>query len=280
MGPNPRYRGAWVALLLLVSVGCVMPDQVSQMQKDLADVRRQMSEVRQSQDASARRLAELEARSGGDDEGITRADLADFSVGMEQISRQLDVSQERMGDIDRRLGRLTEETRQLRELARRGAFALPGAPSAADPTAGPAPGSGTAAQDAGGTLPDPEALYNTAYADFSKGNYELAISGFREYQELFPDSALADNALYWIAECDYSQGNYRGAVDALDTLLQRYPDSDKSPAANLKKAMAFQEQNQIGQAIIQFRYVVSAFPDTDESRLARDKLAGLGASAN
>ena len=71
MGPNRRYRGTWVALLLLVSAGCVMPDQVSQMQKDLADVRRQVGEVRQSQDESTRRLTELEARRGGD-EGITR----------------------------------------------------------------------------------------------------------------------------------------------------------------------------------------------------------------
>ncbi len=129
-------------------------------------------------------------------------------------------------------------------------------------------------------FPDPEELYNTAYADFSKGNYSLAISGFKEYQQRFPDSALADNAMYWIAECDFSQADYRAAVDALDDLLDEYPKSDKAPAANLKKALAFQELNQIGQAIIQYRYVVSAFPDTDESRLARDKLAGLGASPN
>ena len=38
-----------------------------------------------------------------------------------------------------------------------------------------------------------EALYNAASADFSKGNYALAVSGFQEYQERFADSALADS---------------------------------------------------------------------------------------
>ena len=57
--PNRLYRGAWIPLLLLLAAGCVMPDQVSQMQNDLADVRRQLGEVRQSQDESARRLTEL-----------------------------------------------------------------------------------------------------------------------------------------------------------------------------------------------------------------------------
>lgn len=275
--PNRLYRGAWIPLMLLLSAACVMPEQVSQMQKDLADVRRELGEVRRSQDESAQRLAELEAREGGEDEGVTRADLADFRVGMEQISRQLDVSQERMGDIDRRLGRLAEETRQLRELSRRGAFAPQVEPTGAQTTEDPGAQGGARGPGGAATLPDPEALYNTAYADFSKGNFALAISGFEEFQEKFPDSAQADNALYWVAECHFSQGNFAEAIAGIDHMLERYPESDKAPAGNLKKALAFLEQNQIGQAIVQFRYVMSKFEGSDEAKIARDKLTSLGA---
>ena len=268
----------WCGVGLAASLGCVMPDHLSQVQKDVADVQQQMQRIEQTQSDIETLLAERPAEVRVDPlDTVAPADLAELRLEIEQFSRQISISDQRMREIDQRLDGYSQDL----QLARSGALTssvLP--PAGTDPL-------GTDLQDPSinrpppsAAIPDPEALYNTAYADFSKGNYELAISGFREYQELFPDSALADNALYWIAECDYSQGNYRGAVDALDTLLQRYPDSDKSPAANLKKAMAFQEQNQIGQAIIQFRYVVSAFPDTDESRLARDKLAGLGASAN
>jgi tol-pal system protein YbgF len=129
----------------------------------------------------------------------------------------------------------------------------------------------------GGAVPDAEALYNTAYADFSKGNYALAVSGFEEYHEKFPDSPLADNALYWIGECHFSQGNFPDAVSAFDRLLEQHADSDKAAAANLKKGLAFLEQNQIGQAIVQLRFVHSTYPGSDEAKIARDKLISLGA---
>ena len=216
---------------------------------------------------------------------VTREELADTRLRLDQFSRQLGVVGERVSDIDQRLDRYSQELQRTQELVRLGGAAAALPDDVAPPQAGPGPLTpdptpSPPVTSGGDAFPDPEALYNTAYADFSKGNYALAVSGFQEYQQRFPDSALADNALYWIAECHFSQGDFGAAVTALDDLLGRYPDSDKAPAANLKKALAFQEQNQIGQAIIQYRYVASAFPDSDEARLARDKLGGLGASPN
>jgi tol-pal system protein YbgF len=262
---------------------CVMPDDVSKLQKDVADVQQQMRGVERDREDLQKLIAEVEARPVDDGESISREELADVQFRMEQLSRQLAIVTERMSDVDQRLDRFSQELQQNR----------------VDPTGtpmfGPLGPTGTTGPSDAGTLPpagpvagpppsqaapDPEALYNTAYADFSKGNYALAVSGFREYQQRFADSALADNALYWIAECHFSQGDFPAAVDSLDDLLGRYPDSDKAPAANLKKALAFQEQNQIEKSIIQYRYVVTTFPDTDEARLARDKLSGLGTTSN
>ncbi len=271
--------GCWVGGLLC-AVGCVLPDELARMQKDVADVQQQLRHVERSQSELETKLGEAQEAPTEVGEALGPADLADIELRLEQFSRQMAVAIERMRDVEQRLDLYSQDLQQTRELARHGSSPQPGSesfgsgpPGTTDPTLTPLPGPTEA-------FPDPEELYNTAYADFSKGNYSLAISGFKEYQQRFPDSALADNAMYWIAECDFSQGDYRAAVDALDDLLDEYPNSDKAPAANLKKALAFQELNQIGQAIIQYRYVVSAFPDTDESRLARDKLAGLGASPN
>jgi tol-pal system protein YbgF len=118
--------------------------------------------------------------------------------------------------------------------------------------------------------------YHMAYGDFSKGNYALAISGFEEYVERYPDTELADNAMYWIGECNFSQGSYKAAIDAFDAMLEKYPKSDKGAAANLKKALAFVQLNQIGQGIEQLRYVTTNYPGTDEARIASDRLASLG----
>jgi tol-pal system protein YbgF len=267
-----------VAILPLVAA-CVLPDEIAKLQKDVGDVQQQLRRVEQNQADVERRLTEMEGEAGEDGEQVSREELADTQLRIEQISRQMAITSERVSDIDQRLDRYSQDLHRTQELAR---FGSPTPPGEAPVGPGePGPETGTASPPpTGEAFPDPEALYNTAYADFSKGNYALAVSGFGEYQQRFPDSALADNAFYWIAECHFSQGDYGAAVSALDDLLARYPESDKAAAANLKKALAFQEQNQIGQAIIQYRYVVSAFPDTDEARLARDKLAGLGAAPN
>jgi tol-pal system protein YbgF len=272
-------RAAAAVAILPLAAACVLPDEVAKLQKDVGDVRQELRRVEQNQADMDRRLTEMEGEAGEEGERVSREDLADMQLRLEQVSRQMAMASERMSDIDQRLDRYSQDLHQTQELARFGSATTPRETST---------GQGESGTDTrtpskpptGEAFPDPEALYNTAYADFSKGNYALAVSGFREYQQRFPDSALADNAFYWIAECHFSQGDYAAAITALDDLLARYPESDKAPAANLKKALAFQEQNQIGQAIIQYRYVVSAFPDTDEALLARDKLAGLGAAPN
>jgi TolA-binding protein len=77
----------------------------------------------------------------------------------------------------------------------------------------------------------PQDTYNSAYADYLKGNFELAIDGFKMYRENFPDSPLTDNALYWIGECYYSQRKFEEAVDQFNDLIMNYPQGDKVAAA-------------------------------------------------
>jgi tol-pal system protein YbgF len=289
-----RSSSVVVLAALPLVAACVMPDELSQMQKDVADVQQMLKNVERNQQEMQSRLDGMDSDAGQPprQSDVTREELADTQLRLDQFSRQLGVVGERMSDIDQRLDRYSQDLQRTQELVRLGSMAaVPGevGPPGTDPGMPPSSNAPSSIPDPRPTppvttgadaFPDPEALYNTAYADFSKGNYALAVSGFQEYQQRFPDSALADNALYWIAECHFSQGDFGAAVVALDDRVGRYPDSDKAPAANLKKALAFQEQNQIGQAIIQYRYVASAFPDSDEARLARDKLAGLGASPN
>jgi tol-pal system protein YbgF len=276
-----KHSALIVCCLVLpaLGVGCVMPDQLNQVQKDLADVRQQLRQVQEDQSETLDKLEQLETSVQSGQDQVTRADLVDLKVLIDQGNRQLSMTDERMSDLTLRIDRLAQEVQETREMARQTPFPLPvpvdGAGVEATAAEGGAP-LGPGSQNE--AVPDPEALYNTAYSDFSKGNYALAIAGFEEYQQKFPESALADNASYWVGECHFSQGNFPDAVRAFDNLLELYPDSDKAAAGNLKKALAYQEQNQIGQAIVQFRYVVATYEGSDEARLARDKLSSLGAS--
>jgi tol-pal system protein YbgF len=285
-----RAAAAVLAVAAAAATGCVMPDQLAQVQKDVADVQQHMRQLRDEQRDAIARLEAFEAsrrdEASRDDGRVSREEIADLQLSIDRVSRQMGITEERVNDLHARLDRLSHEMQQI---ARRGpgtggGIVPPAPPPVAggaleperetvppDPSASPY-GTGAAA------VPEPEALYNTAYADFSKGNYSLAVEGFEEYQERFSDSALADNAVYWIGESHFSQGDYDEAVGAFDRLLELYPTSDKAPAANLKKAIAFEAQNRISQAIVQYRFVATSYPDSDEARIASDKLASLGAT--
>jgi tol-pal system protein YbgF len=284
-------RGLAAVALAAAGTGCVMPDQLAQYQKDTAAVQASLQTVTKEQADLSKRIAALEAKTGGD-ETVKRSDVADLKAQMDNVVRQTTATADRVEQVNGRVDRLSQDVQAAKDAARRGAPLTSGGsdpgvvPSGVAPAAGAA-AAGAAAGAAGagapgaaapsaGSAPNPNALYTSAYADFSKGNYALAIQGFEEYAQRYPDTDLADNALYWIGECNFSQGSYKSAIDAFDTMLEKYPKSDKAAAANLKKALAFVQLNQIGQGIEQLRYVTATYPGTDEARIASDRLAALG----
>jgi tol-pal system protein YbgF len=258
----------------VAATACVMPDQIARIEKDVADVRQELLKIRKEQADAKERLAGIESKVEGQD-SVKRADFADAKVRLDDIARQQTALDERIKETNRRVDRLSSDVQASREMARRAAAPTPAsAAGGGEPTAVLLPTG--AVPDA---VPDPESLYNTAYADFSKGSFALAISGFQEYASRYPESDLADNAMYWIGECLFSQGRFADSVQGFDRMLEKYPESDRAPGANLKKGLAYLEQNQISQAAVQLRYVVTAYPSSDEARIARDKLASLGAPA-
>jgi len=273
-----RLHGWAVVLPLLVAASsCIMPDQLAEYQKEVTDVQQSLAAVKKSEADLEKRLAALEGKAGSDDP-VKRSEIADLKAQLDTVVRQTTATADKADQTNARVDLLSQDVQAARDAARRAAPA-PLTPGSVDPAVVPPAGvaaAGVAAGSAAGAAPNPNALYTSAYADFSKGNYALAIQGFEEYAERYPDTELADNAMYWIGECNFSQGSFKIAIDAFDGMLEKYPKSDKAAAANLKKALAFVQLNQIGQGIEQLRYVTTNYPGTDEARIAADRLASLG----
>jgi tol-pal system protein YbgF len=122
----------------------------------------------------------------------------------------------------------------------------------------------------------PADLYDTAYGDYGKGRYALAIQGFQEYIDAYPSTDLTDNAQYWIGEAHYAQKKYKESVADFDKVLKNWPKSDKAAAALLKKGYALLELNQKPEAVVELQYVIHEYPSAEEARLARARLKGLG----
>jgi tol-pal system protein YbgF len=119
-------------------------------------------------------------------------------------------------------------------------------------------------------------LYNTAFVDYQKGNYDLAIDGFSQFREQFPElTLLADNALFMIGECYFSQKKFDKAIDAFDELILNYPQSDKIAEAYYKKGLALIELKKKDEAIAVLTFLVSKYPLEEDAKKAQDKIREL-----
>lgn len=199
--------------------------------------------------------------------------LATLSTRVDQLSAEVSRMAARVDELSQRVERLS------RELASRPG---PPAPGGAPP-APSAPRSST-----GG--PTPEQAYQAAYLDFSKGNYPLAIAGFREFVRRYPDSSLADQAQYWVGESLFSQARASQAAGQTDKatreleqavqefrrLALNYPRGERVPTAIYKEALALLELKQTRLAQTRLQYLLDNFPQSEEAPLAKERLATLG----
>jgi tol-pal system protein YbgF len=121
----------------------------------------------------------------------------------------------------------------------------------------------------------PQEIYNMAYADYLKGNFVLAIDGFKIYLDNFAQSPFADNALYWIGECHFSQKEYEEAISRYNELILSYPLGDKVPAAYLHKGISLMELDRNEEALSVFKLMVSKYPLEEETKIAQEKIKEL-----
>lgn len=121
----------------------------------------------------------------------------------------------------------------------------------------------------------PQVVYNMAYTDYLKGNFQLAIEGFNLYREQFLNSPLSDNALYWIGECHFSLKEFDKAIEHFNELILNYPSGDKIAAAYLKKGISLMELEKKEEALLVFKLLISKYPLEEETKIAQQKIKEL-----
>ena len=262
-----------LAALAMGAVGCVSSGDIDLLHREISDVSRQVEELgkqssgKQDLQAMSRRLADQNSE-------VLKSN-ADIQVELKSLRDQIQALQSNLDSTNQRLAALSTELAATRDRL------SAGAPAGAAPTAAPVGAAAAPGAPATGGAPpprpaDPAQLYNSAYEDYLRGNFDLAIQGFAEYVKRYPDTALAGNAYYWIGECNYSKRQFKEAIDAFTTLLNTYKTSDKAAAALLKKGLAYLEMGDRAQAVINLQYVLYEHPGTKEADLARTRLAALG----
>jgi tol-pal system protein YbgF len=255
-------RIALSALLLLAAVPANAANKdIQRLQIQLAAVQGQIADMQQRAAdnlTELKRLTELVA----DQNALLKGSLDDQRQKDEAVTTLIKELEDRIAEVLERLDALRVA----------GNVAVPVAPGTALEGGEGAPAAETAGGTVAAPVPAPRELYSQAYADFARGNYDLAIQGFTEYMKNYPDTDFTDNAQYWIGECYYGKKEYEQAIDAWNTLFRDFPSSDKVPDGRVKKGMALERLGRRSQALVEYRYVLDRYPDSPAARIARERL--------
>jgi tol-pal system protein YbgF len=248
-----------VPAMALSLAGCVSSGDIELLHKEITDVSRQVENL--GRVSSGKEDLQVMSRRLAEQGGQMLKSNADIQLELKALRDQIQNLQSNLDVTNQRLAATSNELAATRD--RLGA---PATPSTTTPPAG-----GTGAPG-----PQPAQLFNSAYEDYLRGNFDMAIQGFQDYAKRYPTTEQSDQALYWIGECHYSKKQYKEAIDTFTQLLNSYKTSDKAAAALLKKGFAFQELGDKAQAVINFQYVIYEHPGSKEAELAKDRLNALG----
>ena len=264
----------------------VLQQDVAQLRQDVNSLMVAARRARAEPDA----LSQIEQRGRAQASEITQQ-MAALSARVESLTGELTRLSTRLDQVSQRVEGLARQAPPSGASARRVEPPAPLAPAPPAPTPDISPRSTTpAAEPTPGTSgPTPEASYQAAYLDFSKGHYSLAIPAFREFVRRFPDGPLADSAQYAIGEsyfsmarasadggrADQSKQELEQAVQEFRKVITNYPRASKVPTALYKEALALAELKQTGLAQARLQYLLDHFPQSEEAPLARERLAGL-----
>jgi tol-pal system protein YbgF len=217
-----------------------------------------------------------------DDQGAaTRKGFADQKLLVDGATGDLRVLREKLDETNVRLSSLSQDVDGLRDLVTRSSQAPAVAPGSTDANgqsappgtaANPPPPAPTGAAAIGTT---PRRLYETAYADYTAGQWSLAIQGFETYLKTFPKSDLADDAQYYIGEALAGDNKFREAVTAYERVISDYPQSDILPEAYFKVGKTYERLAQPDRARAAYEYAVKNYGETQAGMLSKQRLDGL-----
>ena len=122
---------------------------------------------------------------------------------------------------------------------------------------------------------DAENIFNNSRIDYSKGNYSLAVQGFKELLSKYPRNELAGEAQYLLGDCYYLQGKYLESITEFEKVLREQSDSQKVPAALLRLGLSYIELREYSNVITYLNELIRKHPDSMEAKIAQEKLDSL-----
>lgn len=272
---------AWA--IALASPAGAQSKREMQMMADIRMLQEQTQQLQQQLTAALAALGDnLKAISTRLEEQNTssRKAMADQKLVVDQFGSDLRIVRERVDETNVRITSLSQEVEALRlaipqypppSAPAEPMAALPNASGVQTPPADPPPSPVSPASPA----MSPQRLYDTAWADFTAGQWSLCIQGFDTYLKSYSRTDAADDAQWYIGECQYSDGKFAEAIDAFNRVITNYPKGDRVPDAYYKRGLAFDRVGQPDRARESWETLLKQYPDSDLARLAKQNLDRL-----
>lgn len=255
---NTKIITAILSLFCIQFVSCASKTELAGIKRDLLFIRVKTESIQEEQRQIRLTLGKLEKTLEATRENEIQI-RANLHVQIENLRRQTQILSDRLEDANRQIPRDAADERQETIINNSPAASVSDTP-------GPIRNA---------RVDNAQELYEAAYQDLVKGQYQLAEMGFRQYIEMEPRSSLSDNALYWIGESFYAQKKYDKAVPEFEKVIKDYPRADKAPAAMLKLGYSHMALRRVklGSEILQ--RLKQLYPLTKEAKLAQTRLREL-----
>lgn len=243
------------------------------MMAEIRVLQEQNQQMAQTINALTETLKALNAKID-DQSGVMRKTFADQKLLIDNLAEGVRIIREKVDDTNVRIATLSQDIETIRTTA------------AAQPqpttTGGEQTGTTTTQQQttepptgAAATGTSPKQLFDMAFADYSAGQWDLAIQGFQTYLKAYPKSPMAAEAALYVGQAHYAAGRFKEAIAAYDQVIAGYPGTASVPQAYYKRGLAYERLGQLDRARQSLEFVVNNFPDAPDAFLARQALERL-----
>ena len=125
-----------------------------------------------------------------------------------------------------------------------------------------------------------EDIYQEAYQEFNKKNYEEAAELFQTAESQYPASPWAADALVMMAYSRYMDNDFAGSILAIDRYMRFHPGHKDVPYMMYLRGMDYYRQvsdvrrdpGMSAYALQQFQQVVERFPGSEYAKNAENKI--------
>ena len=209
------------------------------------------------------RLSDLDSRTANIERVVQNQSLLSLAQRADQLQNEVSVLRGRVEVLENTNEQLRKQQKDLYADLDKRINSL---------AAGQTPGPAAAGQPGPGA---DQTAYNQAFDVLKGGKYADAITAFRQFLQVYPQSSLADNAQYWLGESYYVTRDFQNAAASFQTVLDRWPDSRKAPDALLKLGYTQAELGRTAQARTTLTSVSTRYPGSDAANLAAARVLAL-----